>query len=169
MRESVDGAPVVSVRPVGDGDADVLYRIYASTRTDELAQVPWSEAAKSAFLREQFRFQCLDWERSYPDAEKLLTLVDGQAVGRLYVDRRPSEVRIIDIALLPAFRSRGVGGRLLRQVVDQGHDSGRPVTVHVERMNPALRLYHRLGFQLREDKGVYLLLECPPRSPSTRP
>jgi predicted GNAT family acetyltransferase len=38
---------------------------------------------------------------------------------------------------------------------------GRRVTIHVERMNPALRLYERLGFVLAEDRGVYLFLERP--------
>jgi len=165
----VDDAPAFVLRPPGDGDAEALYRIYASTRSAELAQVPWSEAEKSGFLREQFRCQCLDWERHYPDAERRLILVDGQAVGRLYVDRGPTEVRIIDIALLPTFRGRGIGGRLLRQVVDEAQVSGRTATIHVERGNPALRLYQRLGFQLREDKGVYLFLECPPRGASTPP
>ena len=39
---------------------------------------------------------------------------------------------------------------------------GKSVTIHVERMNPALRLYERLGFSVAEDKGVYLFLERPP-------
>ena len=36
---------------------------------------------------------------------------------------------------------------------------GVPLTIHVERFNPALRLYERLGFEAIEDKGVYLFLE----------
>ena len=31
-------------------------------------------------------------------------------------------------------------------------------------MNPALRLYERLGFMLSEDKGVYLFLEWTSKS-----
>jgi ribosomal protein S18 acetylase RimI-like enzyme len=169
MVQPVGAAPAFVLRPVGEGDAEVLYQIYASTRADELAPVPWSEAQKSSFLREQFRLQCLDWGRTYPQADRRLILMDGQAVGRLYVDRGSSEVRVIDVALLPAFRGRGVGTRLLRQVLDEAHTSDRPVSIHVERANPALRLYQRLGFRLREDKGVYLLLECSPPSAAPAP
>jgi ribosomal protein S18 acetylase RimI-like enzyme len=68
-------------------------------------------------------------------------------------------MRIIDIALLPAWRGRGIGGRLLRGLQEEAAAGSKPLTIHVERMNPALRLYERLGFALREDKGVYLFLE----------
>ena len=33
------------------------------------------------------------------------------------------------------------------------------VFIHVEKNNPALRLYDRLGFRAIEDKGVYLFME----------
>ncbi len=161
--------PALVLRPAGAGDAEVLFEIYASSRSSELAQVSWSEAEKSSFLRDQFRFQCLDWERNYPDAERWLLVMDGHAAGRLYLDRQPHEIRVVDIALLPDFRGRGIGGRLLRQLIEEAHTSGRPVTIHVERWNPALRLYQRLGFQLREDKGVYLFLECSPGGAGTAP
>jgi ribosomal protein S18 acetylase RimI-like enzyme len=52
-----------------------------------------------------------------------------------------------------------VGTLLLRELQDEAAASGRSLSIHVERFNPALRLYERLGFQLLEDKGVYLLLE----------
>jgi ribosomal protein S18 acetylase RimI-like enzyme len=91
-------------------------------------------------------------------------LVDGKPAGRLYVHRRPSEIRIVDIALLPKHRGNGVGTRLLEDLLAEGDGAGKSVTIHVERMNPALRLYERLGFALGEDKGVYLFLE---RQPAT--
>ena len=82
-------------------------------------------------------------------------------VGRLYVDRWPREVRIVDISLLPEHRGRGLGGALLAAVFAEADAAGKPVSIHVERFNPALRLYTRLGFAFREDKGVYLLLQRP--------
>jgi ribosomal protein S18 acetylase RimI-like enzyme len=90
--------------------------------------------------------------------------VDGEPVGRLYVHRGPSEIRIVDIALLPEHRGDGLGTLLLRDLLAEADAAGKSVTIHVERMNPALRLYERLGFSVAEDKGVYLFLE---RSPAT--
>jgi ribosomal protein S18 acetylase RimI-like enzyme len=133
--------------------------VYGSTRAEELAAVPWDDAQKNAFLRAQFDAQDAWWREHYAAATFDVVLVDGEPAGRLYVHRGPSEFRIVDIALLPEHRGGGVGTRLLRDLVTEADAAGKSVTIHVERMNPALRLYERLGFALAEDKGVYLFLE----------
>jgi ribosomal protein S18 acetylase RimI-like enzyme len=126
--------------------------------------VPWDDAQKAAFLRQQFDAQDAWWRENYVEASFDVILVDGEPAGRLYVHRGPSEIRIVDIALLPEHRGNGVGTRLLEDLLGEGDVGGKSVTIHVERMNPALRLYERLGFTLAEDKGVYLFLE---RAPAT--
>lgn len=68
----------------------------------------------------------------------------------------------MDIALLPPHRGRGVGSALLAALTAEAEAAGKPLTIHVERFNPALRLYQRLGFAAVEDKGVYLLLRWSP-------
>jgi len=157
--------PTTTFRAVAPADEELLYRIYASTRTEELAPVPWTEAQKEAFLRMQFRAQTLDYQANYPDTERRLILVDGVPAGRLYVDRREDEVRIVDIALLPAHRGAGVGGAILRGLLAEAAAAGKPLRIHVEQMNPALRLYERLGFKRIGDTGVYYLMECKAAAP----
>ena len=93
-----------------------------------------------------------------------MILVDGEPAGRLYLHRGPSEIRIVDIALVPEHRGGGVGTRLLEDLFAEADEGGKSVTIHVERMNPALSLYERLGFTVAEDKGVYLFLERAPAS-----
>jgi ribosomal protein S18 acetylase RimI-like enzyme len=136
--------------------------VYASTRAEELAVVPWDDAQKEAFLRAQFDAQAAWWRENYSGASFDVIVVGGEPAGRLYVHRGPSEIRIVDIALLPEHRGGGVGTSLLRDLLAEADESGKSVTIHVERMNPALRFYERLGFALAEDKGVYLFLERPP-------
>jgi ribosomal protein S18 acetylase RimI-like enzyme len=63
------------------------------------------------------------------------------------------------IALLPECRGAGIGGGLIRDVQAEAGRTGKRLTIHVERTNPALRLYRRLGFRLIEDKGIYLFME----------
>jgi ribosomal protein S18 acetylase RimI-like enzyme len=126
--------------------------------------VPWDEAQKEAFLRSQFEAQDAWWRENYTDASFDVVLVDGEPAGRLYVHRGVTEIRIVDIALLPEHRGDGIGTRVLHELLDEADSAGKSVTIHVERMNPALRLYERLGFTLAEDKGVYLFLERPPRA-----
>ncbi|HEX6700263.1 MAG TPA: GNAT family N-acetyltransferase [Gaiellaceae bacterium] len=154
----------MELRPVEPGDREFLYRVYASTREEELAVVPWDDAQKDAFLRAQFDAQDAWWRENYAKASFDVVIVDGERAGRLYVHRGSSDIRIVDIALLPEHRGGGVGSSLLRDLLAEADAAGKSVTIHVERMNPALRLYERLGFSLAEDKGVYLFLE---RKPAT--
>ena len=126
--------------------------------------MPWDDAQKDAFLRLQFDAQDAWWREHYAQASFDVILVDGEPAGRLYVHRGASEIRIVDIALLPEHRGNGVGSSLLRDLLTEADAGGQSVTIHVERMNPALRFYERLGFSVAEDKGVYLFLE---RRPAT--
>ena len=153
---------MITLRPMTPDDQDFLCRVYASTREQELAQVDWDEAHKTAFVQMQFDAQHRYYAENYPHAQFQIILVDGEPAGRLYVDRRAAEIRIMDITLLPAFRGQGIGSRLLNEILAEGQAHGLPVTIHVERFNPALRLYERLGFRLLEDKGVYYLMEWTP-------
>lgn len=124
--------------------------------------VDWSEEQKEAFLRFQFEAQHQYYQQQFPDARFDLILLAGEPAGRLYLHRRPDEIRLIDIALLPEHRGRGLGGALMRQILADGEEAGLPVRIHVERNNPALRLYHRLGFESIEDQEVYYLMEWRP-------
>ncbi len=148
-----------SLRPITPDDLEFLYRVYASTREEELAQTGWNDKEKEAFLRMQFDLQHRFYQENYPGATFDVILIDGIPAGRLYVHRRKNEIRIMDIALLPEYRRKGVGTRLLSGIMAEGRKDGHPVTIHVEKFNPALHLYQKLGFSLSEDKGVYLLLE----------
>lgn len=151
-----------SLRPASDDDRDFLYRVYASTREDELAVVPWDDAEKAAFLEMQFRAQHTHYHTHFPDAAYDVILCDGEPVGRLYVDRRADEIRIIDIALLTEHRRKGIGGSLLRDLLAEATQAGLPLRIHVEHDNPAIGLYRRLGFTPIGDTGVYALMEWRP-------
>lgn len=152
----------VGLRPVSGEDRELLMSIYGSTREEELRRVPWPDSQKLYFIEMQFTAQDQHWREAYPEASWDVIVVDGSDAGRLYVNRGTGDIRIIDIALLPPFRNLGIGSKLLDAILDEGRATGRTVSIHVERMNPAIHLYERLGFSLREDKGVYLLMERKP-------
>jgi len=149
----------LALRPVVAEDTQLLYRIYASTREEELAQVEWGAGQKDAFLQMQFQAQQRHYQQHYAAAQFQVILLDGQPAGRLYLERGASEIRIVDIALLPEYRNRGVGSALLGKILAEGQRCGLPVAIHVECFNPALRLYERLGFHKAEDRGVYYFMQ----------
>jgi len=145
-------------RRITEADPPFLSRLYASTRDEELTPVPWSQADKAAFLDQQFRAQHAHYQQYYPDADWLVIARGNEDIGRFYIERWPSQHRIIDIALLPEHRGNGFGEPLLRDLLDEAAAAGKDVSIHVEKLNPAMRLYRRLGFTIEEDKGVYDLM-----------
>jgi len=162
-------APVIALRPITPADHPLLLEIFASTREAEMARVPWSPEQKAAFLGMQFQAQHADYQRNYPDASFDVIEQDGVPAGRLYVHRRPEEIRVIDIALLPAFRGQGLGTRFLTELIEEAAATARVVSIHVEKNNPALRLYQRLAFEPVADTGVHLLMRHTPQSLPSRP
>lgn len=158
----------IVLRPVTEADLPFLERLYGTTREDELKQVPWTDEQKAAFVRQQFQAQHAWWTEHYAGATFDLVLAGDEPIGRLYVDRWEREIRIVDVAILPAWRGRGLGERLLRGVFAEGDAAGKPVSIHVEQYNRARRLYERLGFEYRETApGVYLLMVREPASAGT--
>lgn len=156
MRETI------VLRPETEDDVEFLRRLYASTREEELKQVDWTPEMKEAFVAQQFDAQRAHYHQHYSGAEYSIIEQDGQAIGRLYVKRLPDDVRIMDIALMPEHRGRGIGGILLREILDAAASEGKSVSIHVEVFNPALSLYERLGFRQIETYGPYHLLEWRP-------
>ena len=158
----VAATAAVTLRPTGPDDSEFLLHVYASTRSEELASVPWSPEQKDAFLRQQFHAQSVDWSQNYPKADWSIVEVDGVPAGRLYVDWGEAEIRLVDIALLPEFRRGGIGTALIGRLFVEADARRLPVTIHVEIFNPARALYERLGFVAREERGMYLFMERRP-------
>jgi ribosomal protein S18 acetylase RimI-like enzyme len=156
------GTAGVTLRPATHDDRELLLAVYASTRAEELDQVVWAPGARETFLEMQFAAQDHEYRRANPQGTFDVIEVDGRPAGRLYVDRRPGDLRIVDIALLPEFRGRGIGAALVGQLQEQAAAEGRIVSIHVELSNPAARLYGRLGFVMAEDLGVYRRMEWTP-------
>ncbi|MEZ5581634.1 MAG: GNAT family N-acetyltransferase [Candidatus Competibacteraceae bacterium] len=142
-----------------EADRDFITRLYASTRTEELASVSWPEEVKQAFLSSQCALQRDHYRKHYRSARFWVIERDGQAIGRLYLQQGTSELRVMDIALLPEHCGRGLGTSLMTALIAHAQALGLAVTLHVEPLNPAQRLYSRLGFRLLEDRGIYHFLE----------
>ncbi len=156
---SACATPQIGMRPVRPQDAEFLYQVFSSTREREMAFVPWDAAQKETFLRSQFHAQRVHYEKYFPQAAHDIILSGEQPAGRLYVDRTDEAVHIVDIALLSEHRGAGIGTALLSELLREARDSSKVVRIHVEKQNPALRLYERLGFKIQNDAGIYFLMQ----------
>ena len=158
--------PRVTFRPIAPDDMDFLLRVYGSTREEEMAMVvDWTAEQKDAFVRSQFEAQhgwyqdhyrgrssTSSWSTAFRPAGS--TSIGGSA--RSGWSTSPSS---------PSSARGGIGTSLLRDLLAEGEAAGKPVTIHVEVFNPAMRLYERLGFLPIEERGPYRLMEWKPSAP----
>jgi ribosomal protein S18 acetylase RimI-like enzyme len=149
----------ITLRAATASDYDFMRALYGSVRAEEMARFPFGEVEKKVFLDQQFAAQSAHYAQHYPTARFNIIEREGVPIGRLYVDVWPSQIRIVDIALVPEQRRGGIGTSLLLEIMEEGRAAGKAVTIHVETFNDAMRLYKRLGFRHVDTNGVYHLME----------
>lgn len=159
-----DAFRALRLRPATSADESFLLSLFASTRAEELALIDQDENQKKAFIAMQFNAQSQQYVMSYPLAEHSIIMWNEAPIGRLLIDRGDREFTLVDIALLPAHRGAGIGGRLLKDLLVVAAAAGKPVKLSVWYSNPAKRLYERLGFSPVNDAGVYCEMRWMPAS-----
>ena len=159
----------VTARTMNDADLPFVAALYASTRFEELAGTGWPDSIRDAFLEQQHRAQHQHYQAHYPGLEWLILEAGGEAIGRLYVVEWAGEFRVVDISLAAPHRGRGIGAALFADLLAAAAALGKNVSIHVEKANPARRLYERLGFEVVADKGIYDLLEWHPPGAALSP
>ena len=146
----------IRLDPVRPEDKTFLVSVYASTRADEMAVIGWTQDLQDSFLRSQHDAQQRYYHSQFPDASFNIVRYDGHAVGQMVVERKETEIRLINIALLPEYRHVGIGTFLLRGLMEEARFAGKRVGLHVEQSNPARNLYHRLGFEVTGQQGFHV-------------
>jgi ribosomal protein S18 acetylase RimI-like enzyme len=153
---AVEGlADRLAIRPEVPDDLDFQYRLYASTRAEEMARVGWPEAQTRAFLYQQAGAQIHHYRHHYPDAAFLVCMQGAEPIGRIYLSLGADELRLMDIALLPDHRGLGLGRVLMAAVVEIASQSNVAIGLHVEPNNPAAAWYRRMGFEQVAEVGAY--------------
>lgn len=152
----------ISLRSICDSDKALLLRIYASTRQEEGARAGVDPNTWGQLLQLQFELQHAQYMANYIRPSFDLIVIDNTPVGRLYVNRQQQEIRLVDISLLPEYRGQGIGRVLLQRLIEEARANNCCIGLHVDRDNPILDFYLRLGFQVEADRGIYLYLRVFP-------
>ena len=157
-----DDGRQITLRPAGGEDGVLLLRIFAANREGpfKAAGLPGPEIAR--LLEMQREAQLRQYRSIFPDATVDVVLADGTPVGYLHVDRGKERFTLVDVAFLPATTGQGIGTHVVGAFLREARAAGKSVLAHVEKNNPAWRLWERLGFRIVNDDGVYLEIECRP-------
>ncbi len=154
----------ITYKKIEDSDLPFLKEVYKSTRAAEMEMVDWPEQEKERFINQQFESQHSYYQQVYQDATFETICLGNEPVGRLYLWESDRQIRIVDIALLPEFRNQGIGSRILKRLIEKSDLSSKVLCIHVEVYNQALSLYQRLGFEVKDQTGVYHYMERKPQS-----
>jgi ribosomal protein S18 acetylase RimI-like enzyme len=152
----------LSSRSSNKEDDEFLFRLYASTRQEEVSAWGWSTAQQTAFLQMQFQAQRRGYAAEYPDADSRIILADDEPIGRILIRRTDRDMWLVDVAILPVHRSHGLGTTLLRSLIAESESGGQPLKLQVAKGNRAARLYERLGFSKISEDQVYIQMEWNP-------
>jgi ribosomal protein S18 acetylase RimI-like enzyme len=110
----------------------------------------WDDTVQQAMFRENFT----------PERSQIV-MVDGRAVGVFAPERHPTEWFVRAIAIRPEMQGRGLGAAMLRDLIATAAREGLPTRLQVLRVNPARRLYERLGFAVVGETPTHYLMLAP--------
>lgn len=150
---------MIQLRPVEEEDNLFIISVYRSTREKELSYTNWPEVQKQAFILMQSTAQHAEYKKNFPGAQFQIILYNKKKAGRFYTWENELEIRLIDIAMLPSFRGKGIGTTLLKQLIEKADRLQKKVSLHVEPDNPALKLYERMGFVYIKTNGRHFYME----------
>jgi GNAT superfamily N-acetyltransferase len=128
-------------------DIPLLFALFCSTKSIELAPLGFSPDQLAPLLQMQFSARQSSYASTFPNAvDMILCLADGTAVGRHLIDRQSDCYRSVDLAVLPEHRNRGIGAWAVHLVQQLAQAEGLPLRLRALQQDRAVHLYQRLGF-----------------------
>jgi ribosomal protein S18 acetylase RimI-like enzyme len=153
---------MIKLRPAEEKDDSFIETVYRSTREDELKTTNWTEQQKWAFIKMQSMAQLAEYKTKFPGAAFEVIIYKKQDAGRFYTWENENEIRLIDITLLPPFRGKGIGAFLLGELIKRSNKVQKKISLHVDPVNPVLKLYQRSGFIHIKNNGRHYYMERNP-------
>jgi GNAT superfamily N-acetyltransferase len=141
-------ASLTRLRSCEASDDALLYDVFCTTWQSEVAALPNQNLAQHV-LRIQHIAQERRFAKNHPGYERFVVLEHGEPAGRLYVHRTDEQLEIVDLTLLTAFRSRGIGTALVRELFELATREDLAISLRVgRRLRRVTEFYLRLGFDL---------------------
>jgi ribosomal protein S18 acetylase RimI-like enzyme len=135
-------------RAATNEDYAFLYHLHVATMKDYVDQTwGWEDG-----------FQQARFEASFDPSRQQILVADGRDVGVLSVVRQKTEVFLSFIKILAEYQGRGLGTSVIKDIISEASSIGLPVVLQVLKVNPAQRLYERLGFGVVGETDTHYLM-----------
>lgn len=172
VTEIASSLGLLRLRPEREEDQPFRLRLFCDSRPAEFAllQQQLGTPAFDQLMRFQFQAQTVTYLTNFPQARFDIIELDGTPIGRIVVNRPGALIHIVDQAIVPAMRNRGLGTTIMHALMDEAGRGGKAVRLKVASTNdPSMRLYLRLGFVPIGTDPFYIEMEWRASAGTDRP
>jgi ribosomal protein S18 acetylase RimI-like enzyme len=128
----------IRFRPATESDIDYLYALHAATMKEYVDKTwGWDDAFQESVFR-----------KNYVPAEIRVIAFAEKDIGMLSLEERVEDVFLRAIEIHPDYQGHGIGAAIIKRIIAQSVQKMKPVFLQVLKVNPAKRLYERLGFSV---------------------
>ncbi|MDY6854878.1 MAG: GNAT family N-acetyltransferase [Thermodesulfobacteriota bacterium] len=140
--------PEITLRPSTIDDKEFVDELTRKVMQDYVEQT-WNSDRKREEYYHLNRFSLRSTQ---------IIQINGIDVGRVTISRRDDRIIIDDIHVIPEYQSKGIGSHVMRAALSEAEKAGVLVELKVLKVNPAHKLYERLGFHIVcEDQQRYYM------------
>jgi len=142
--------PPYALRPVTEDDYAWLWELKQRTMRAYVEQTwgTWDDGVQDIFFRQGF----------FPEKLRII-VVGGRDAGLLEVDRPGHEIFLLRIEIAPEFQNRGLGSAVLGDLAAEARAARLPLRLQVLKVNPARRLYSRLGLRAVGETATHVQMQ----------
>jgi ribosomal protein S18 acetylase RimI-like enzyme len=142
---------VITTRTATGDDKGFLWELKVAVMRQYVEAVyGWDDSNQYGFFELGF----------YPQAIQIIQY-DQQDIGMYELRERDEDWFLARIEILPAFQGRGIGTAAIQQMVALVSKTGKPLRLQVFKVNPAQRLYERIGFMRTGETKTHFTMELP--------
>lgn len=153
-RRPRQGGCTYELRPAEVADLETLYQL-TRRAIGPYVEKTWGEWDDEL---QRLRFD----EVTRPEDHQVIVL-RGESIGCLCLEQHVHELRLMRLFIDPEYQNRGIGTSILGQLMGRARRLGLPIRLRVLHVNPARRLYERLGFEIvGRDTHHYVMEYAPP-------
>lgn len=149
----------IELRSANAHDFDYCRRVY-------FAEMKWIIKE----LRLNMVWQEANFREQWKAAQVRIITLEGSDVGWLQTFIEDDALLLAQLFIDRPFQRRGIGTQVIHRLIDEGDLANQPLRLNVVKINPAVRLYGRLGFLvIREDERKFYMKRDPETTKKASP
>ena len=142
---------MLKTRNATDSDKGFLWKLKVASMRQYVEQVyGWDDTVQYEYFENSF----------HPENIKIIQ-VDGQDMGMYELQERDEDWFLARIEILPEFQRKGIGTKVIQGIIQEAKGTNKPLDLQVFKVNPARKLYERLGFIKVGENKIHIQMHSP--------